>query len=268
MSAAAYRARSATELIDATFQLLRRNFAQFYTLAALLWVPVAIIPPLLVPGMQPGAPVDPSTLGTSLLIKFGVFAVLFLILSAILQTSMFYAASDAYLGRTVDTADVLKRGVRRAGIMAYGYVAQSFCVLFGFLLLIIPGIYVALALFAVPCVVALEKVDVGTALSRSWELSKGLKGHIFLTLFLAGVIYGVGGLIVSLVAMLAGGGLGHVSVLSQTLNALGTSLLVPVPVLTLTLLYYDARIRKEGYDIELMAQQVGGSAATTKPQPA
>jgi hypothetical protein len=32
-----------------------------------------------------------------------------------------------------------------------------------------------------------------------------------------------------------------------------------------TLLYYDARIRNEGYDIELMARSVGGAAA---PAPA
>jgi hypothetical protein len=268
VSAAAYRARSATELIDATFQLLRRNFAQFYTLAALLWVPLAIIPRLLAPNLQPGTPVDAPAVGASFFISFGVFFLLFIVLSAIFQTAMFYASSDAYLGRPVDTADVLKRGVRQAGLMAYGYFAQSLCIGLAFLLLIIPSIYVGLALFAVPCVIAIEHVDVGTALSRSWELSKGLKGHICLTLFLAGVIYGVGALIVGLVANLVAGGLGHVTILSQTVNALGTSLLVPVPPLALTLLYYDARIRKEGYDIELMAQQVGGSAATTKPQPA
>ena len=268
MSAAAYRARSATELIDATFQLLRRNFAQFYTLAALLWVPLAIIPRLVVPNLQPGAPVDASALGTSFFISFAVVFLLFIILSAIFQTAMFYASSDAYLGRAVDTADVLRRGVRRAGTMAYGYFAQSLCVGFAFLLVIIPGIYVGLALFAVPCVIAIEKVGVSTALSRSWELSKGLKGHICVTVFLAGVIYGVGALIVGFVANLVAGGLGHVTVLSETVSALGTSLLVPVPPLALTLLYYDARIRKEGFDIELMAQQVGGSGATANPQPA
>ena len=31
----------------------------------------------------------------------------------------------------------------------------------------------------------------------------------------------------------------------------------------MTLLYYDLRIRKEGYDIELMAQQIGGGGGGT-----
>ena len=270
MSAAAYRARSATELIDATFQLLRKNFPQFYTLAALFYVPIAIIPQLIIPaGFRSGDPAAVASLGTSFFIWFVVIFVLFIVLSAIFQTAMFYACSDAYLGRPVDIADVLRRAMRRAGAMAYGYFLQGFCVVLATLFFIIPGIYVGLALFAVPCVVAFEDIQVGSSLGRSSDLSKGLKGHIFLTMFLAGVIYAVAGVIIAILAYVVAGGFGKVTVLSQTVNALGTSLIVPMFPLALTLLYYDARIRKEGFDIELMAQQVGGpSAGATKPQPA
>ena len=265
MSAAAYRARSATELIDATFQLLRRNFGQFFTLAAMFYVPIAIIPKLLLPkDFQAGA-----LPGSGFFIAFGVFFFLFIILSAIFQTAMFYACSDAYLGLTVDIADVLKRAVRRAGTMAGGYFLQTLSIGISFLCFIVPGFYVMLALFAVPCVIAFESTDVFDAFSRSSQLSKGLKGHIFLTLLLAIVIYAVGGIIVSVVTVLVSGGVGHVTVLSQIVSALGSSLLVPLFPLALTLCYYDARIRKEGFDIELMAQQVAATGASaTKPQPA
>lgn len=265
MSAAAYRARSATELIDATFQIFRRNFTQFYTLAAMFYVPLAIIPRFFTPaaGYQPG-----EVPGAGYFTAFFVFLVLFLILSAIFQTAMYYACSDAYLGHPVDIADVLKRATRRAGSMFFALFLQGLCIGLAFIFLIIPGIYVAVVLFAVPCVTAFENVGGGASLSRAAQLSQGLRGHVFLTMFLVLVIYLVPAAIVALIANALAGGIGHVTVLSQTVSVLGTSLIFPLIPLALTLTYYDARIRKEGYDIELMAQQVGGITSATKPQPA
>jgi hypothetical protein len=52
-------------------------------------------------------------------------------------------------------------------------------------------------------------------------------------------------------------------------QALGLTLIVPIFPIVIVLVYYDTRIRKEGFDIELMAQQVGGAEpGTTNPQPA
>jgi hypothetical protein len=259
VSAAAYRARSATELIDALFQVLRRNFSQFFTLALMFYVPIAVVSRLFVPtSVAPAA--SPSA---AFFMAFFVFFFLFIILSAVFQTAMFYACSDAYLGRTVNLSDVLKRAVRRAGSMAYGYFLQGICVLPGFVLFVIPGIIIALILFAVPCVIAFENVPAAASLSRSSHLSSGLKGHIFLTLFLVFIVNSVGLVIVTAVSTLVAGGIGHVTALSQTVSVLGTSLLVPLLPLAVTMLYYDARIRKEGFDIELMAQQTGAVAAAT-----
>lgn len=270
MSAAAYRARSATELIDATFQLLRKNFPQFYTLAALFYVPIAVIPRLFTPtSLQSGDPAAVTSVGASFFVGFIVFVFLFVILSAIFQTAMYYACSDAYLGKPVDIADVVKRGIRHWGTMAGGFFLQGLAIGVATLFFIIPGIIVFTTLFAVPCVIAFENTAVLEAFSRSGQLSKGLKGHIFLTMLLAGAIYFVGAIIVYFIANLIAGGLGRTTVLSQTVITLGTSLIFPLLPLAITLLYYDARIRKEGFDIELMAQQVGGPAAeATKPQPA
>jgi hypothetical protein len=265
VSAAAYRARSATELIDATIQILRRNFATFYTLSALFTVPFYVIPPLLMPQSARGTVATPSVFSATALI---VFFLLFIVLSAIFQTALFLASSDAYLGKPVVVADAISRAMKRAAGMAVGYIYQSFAVGLASLLFLIPGIYVALGLFAMPCIIALEGLSAGDAASRSFELSKGLKGHVFLTGLVGLVIYIVGFLIVFTIAGLAGG-FGSQTLISQIISALGASALLPLGPITITLLYYDARIRKEGYDIELMAQQTGGPGAPpAKPQPA
>jgi hypothetical protein len=119
-----------------------------------------------------------------------------------------------------------------------------------------------------PCIIAIEGLTAGDAASRSFDLSKGLKGHVFLTGLVGFIIYIVGFFIIFFIAGLAGG-FGAQTLISQIIMALGASALLPLVPVTITLLYYDARIRKEGYDIELMAQQTGGPGAPpAKPQPA
>ncbi len=89
------------------------------------------------------------------------------------------ASSDAYLGKPVVVADAISRAMKRAPGMAWGYVYQSVAIGLASLLFIIPGIYVALGLFAMPCIIAFEGLSAGDAASRSFDLSKGLKGAFF-----------------------------------------------------------------------------------------
>jgi hypothetical protein len=226
-----------------------------------------VIPPLIMPQTARGVAAT-TTLSAFSITAFLLFFVLFIILSAVFQTALFLASSDAYLGRPVVIADALGRAMKRAGAMAVSYIYQSFAVGIATIFFIIPGIYVALGLFAMPCIVALEGLGASAAASRSFELSKGLKGHIFVTGLLGFLIYFVGLFIIFFIAGLVGG-FGGQAIISQIISALGASALLPLGPLAVTLLYYDARIRKEGYDIELMAQQVGGSGTNpAKPQPA
>lgn len=264
MSAAAYRARSATELIDATFQLLRRNAAAFYTLSAMFTIPNAILQALF---MRPAIVSTTQTLGAGAAGGLGGFFgyyVCALALGALFHTAMMILASDAYLGRPAVVADGIKQATSKWLMIFLAFIVTSVLVGLAFFALIVPGFYVALVLFAVPPVIIFENTDIGTAMSRSSTLSKGLKGHIFLTLLLAGLIYIVGLVIVIIVAAM----LIAISPYAQIIvQALGLTLIVPIFPIVAVLIYYDARIRKEGFDIELMAQQVGGAAAA-KPQPA
>jgi hypothetical protein len=259
VSAAAYRARSATELIDATFQILRRNAAPLFTLAALFAIPNAIAAAALLPATQ----VMPTT--TTLGATFGnslTYLVVLLVISAVTQTAMILASSDAYLGRPVDAADAVKRALPKALIMFVAYILTFIAIGIGFIFFIVPGTIVALAFFAVPCVIAIENADIGQAFSRSNNLSKGLKGHIFVTYLLGGLLVLVGSIIITVIANMGRGVSPTVQLIVQALLQI---LLVPIFPLIVTLVYYDARIRKEGYDIELMAQQVAGAPT---PQPA
>jgi hypothetical protein len=250
-------------LIDATFQLLRRNAAAFFTLSAMFTIPNTILQATF---MRPF--LQPQTLGAvgpglgGLL----VYSLCALALGALFQTAMMIATSESYLGRPVVVADGLKQAVPKMLTVFVAYVLTTVLVFAGAIAFFVGSIYVALLLFAVPAAIIFENVDIAKAISRSATLSKGLKGHIFLTLFLAGVIYFVGYVIVVIIA----GMLITISSYAQLIvQALGLTLIVPIFPIVIVLVYYDTRIRKEGFDIELMAQQVGGAEpGTTNPQPA
>jgi len=55
-------------------------------------------------------------------------------------------------------------------------------------------------------------------------------------------------------------GTGNSAYVSSILNSAVTILLSPVSAIAVTLLYYDFRIRKEGFDLEMLSRSVGGPA--------
>lgn len=114
------------------------------------------------------------------------------------------------------------------------------------------------ALSCAACVV--EDLPVWRSLKRSVFLSKGLRWRIFLLLLLVYVIEMI--LVTSLMAptfifLFRAHGQMSMGVLAYqlVLGFVVTALISPIYGIGLTVIYVDARIRKEGYDIELMMQQ-------------
>ncbi len=119
------------------------------------------------------------------------------------------------------------------------------------------------------CVV--ERKSAWESLQRSWKLSGGTRGRIFvlflLVVVLAMVLSMIGYipfLIIVGVSTAAGNGAQHataalvVAELVQFLvNFCVQTLLAPVSWIALVLFYFDQRIRKEGYDIEWMMALAG-----------
>jgi hypothetical protein len=126
----------------------------------------------------------------------------------------------------------------------------------GFVLLFIPSLYVIARLFASTQVIVLEGRGALEALGRSGELSKGLKLHILGTIGLVFVIY----LVLSFGIFLLAGLVGS-RVLTTVLEALYVIVAFPLLGLTSMLLYYDARIRAEAYDVELMTGALDAAQA-------
>jgi hypothetical protein len=248
-----FRPRSATELVDATVRLYRGNFAAFLTLSAALYVPLQVIAWIL-----------PATFSTG--IASLVTLPLTLAWGAAWYTIIIAFVGELYTTGTADIASAIKRGLVR---MTPALGASALCLLgvfLGFIALIIPGFILLLMWFAIPATVLFEDLDPIAALQRSAALSRNVKGHIATCFFILGLLTGA----IGLLAALIGGGLAlllnvgsteNKLELVQVISTLCNIFLGALTPIMATLLYFDARIRNEGYDIELMARRVGGTAA-------
>jgi hypothetical protein len=118
------------------------------------------------------------------------------------------------------------------------------------------GLYAFAAMFAVPATVVLEGRGALDGLRRSRELSRGLKPRIIGALGVPMLGF--------LVFQLFIGGLGTLlpgpSAISLLFEQAITIAVYPIIAVIATLLYYDARIRKEGFDIEVMAAELEPAA--------
>lgn len=104
-----------------------------------------------------------------------------------------------------------------------------------------------------------EDLGVNASLRRSKQLAAGHKGRIFLALLLVYVLQMVAGGIQLPFLMLAGRARGaeHVLLLAieLVLGFVATTLVTPVASIALCLIYVDERVRREGYDIEVLMQR-------------
>ncbi|CAN5784108.1 hypothetical protein BH11GEM1_BH11GEM1_11660 [soil metagenome] len=249
MASTALRPRSATEIVDAAFQILRAHYGQFVMCAALAFLPWLIIQLVFLGDPQQLADANPWIAVVALLGLWMTFA----LMSAVIVS----CASQAYLGDAVDVAAAVRRAVPRLP-RVMGVALLRYLLLFlGLLCLLVGALYVAARFFALMPSVILEGATVTQAFRRSSALSRGRKLHILNTLGLVAIIYWAIAIGIMVVAAFTGS-----SVVQAVAGATYTMLVYPVIAITECLLYYDARIQAEGLDIELMTRELGAAPVT------
>ena len=244
MADLALRPRSATEIVDAAFQLYRRDAAQYVLLAGLAYAPWLVIR-LLALGAEGGrtdaeAAILPGPL--EIVATVGEFLA-FSLMSAIVVR----VGADVYHGRALDAAAATRDVLPRLPAVIVASFVQFVLVIVGFVLLVVPALYVIARYFAITQAIVLEEHAAFGALRRSSELSKGRKLHVLGTMGLVFLIYLVLGFGVFFIAELTGS-----RVVTTVVEALYVIVAFPLVGLASMLLYYDARIRAEGYDVEVM----------------
>jgi len=256
------RPLSLSELLDRTFFLYRKHF--------ILFVGIIAIPQLAVLGVQIGGAalrLRGSMIAAALGTLVGVVVNLIALTASHAATVM--AVSDVHLERptSIGAAFAAIKG-RLLGVMGIMF-GVGLGIFIGLLLLIIPGIYLALAWSLAIPVTVLEGTGLNDTVTRSSFLTKGDRGRVFVIYLLLVILEWVVMFIIQFPLLLVVGIIGirdpvqaqgWMTIFSSIGAFLSTSLVGPLLTIGLTLIYYDERVRKEGFDLQLMMATLQSSA--------
>lgn len=171
------------------------------------------------------------------------------------------AISDAYLDQPVGLSSSLRFAARRLGALLWMAILMWVLLTLAFIALVIPGIWLYAAWSVATPALLIEGVRGQRALGRSRELVRGRWWPVAGVLVVAGVMTTlVSGAItgVLLAIVLTGGGSAFYAVVVVSLASAVTGILTrPFQAAVATVLYYDLRVRREGYDVQLLAEQLG-----------
>lgn len=286
-----FRARSNAEILDAAFEIYRRHFTIFLAVGVVAALPMALVEytSLSVLGGQRGAAAVAGISATSIAavqVMMLVAYVVTLFITPFTEGITVTTAARAYRGEPVELGDAVRAVFARPVAVLLAYWARFFLIfavamaaalvggivaflfsavskalgalLIFALVIVVLGAMVVIwkRYFAVIPVLLVEDKRVADSMSRSRALAEGNGARIVLLI----------GLVI-LVSMFIGMMLGGIAaalvsgVVGALLYLFCVALVNQFAGVVLTLLYFDLRIRKEGYDIELLASSLDAAPA-------
>lgn len=251
MTLAELRPLSTGEILDNAFGLYRRHFAPLVVIVLV----VSAVPTILELYVQAsgGFFVRP--------VLWMLIGLLNIVLSAIGTAAAVFIVSDSYLGRPVDPWDALSRAVPYIARIVVLSILTTLVVGLGFMFFLVPGvIFLSALVISTQALVLEENRSPIEAMGRSWQLTKGFRWKVLALVVVTAIIVFIPSIaLVSVASFLATGPavLTDLSIgwsLALVLGAVVQLLLYPLMYSVLTVLYYDLRVRKEGFDLEVLAQ--------------
>lgn len=283
MSVPVLRPLGIGEILDVAIKITTRHWWTLVRIVLVVVVPLELLSALidisaadgvLTAGGNPGFD-DSGEIDTDALWRFIAAVATAFMVSLLAQTiatgACFKAVADAYLGRDPSWRHSLRETLRRLHSIVFVSVLAYSLGALGLIACIVPGIWLFVSwTVAVPALLT-EDVKGLKALRRSFGLVRNFWWRTFALVFLG-----------SLLASIIGAALvGALSALTLTLesevaiaaaNVVATIVagLVTTPfVAAMTIvLYIDLRVRKEGFDLALLAERFGEPGITfTVPLP-
>lgn len=266
--------RSGGKILDLGFNIYFGNLVKLLLASAVIAIPLGIV----LIGLNVAAFAEPGPtdelglveIGSTIkrvdydyfnlmqFIGIGVTAIAYLLIIGASYT----AANDAYFSRPVSVGGSVGVAMRRFHSLLWVSLLTGIAVVLGLLALIV-GAIVVWVLLSVGIPALLDEDLRGTkALRRSWNLVRNNGWRTFLVLFVAGIFTGLVQFLAELAAS-AANGLAEDQielwvVIVESLSALGFAFSASFTAVIVTVIYYDLRIRKEGFDIELMTSRLDG----------
>jgi hypothetical protein len=255
------RARSIGEMMDGALQIYRDNLRLLLTLSIVIYGPMyAISDGVMYMGgaAQGGVQAAKAVLTTSF-----VSLPVFLLAYVLGRLAFTVAIVRAFRGETCRVRDALAQALNKFWpalgsdmILGLGTWVCSIA-------LVIPGLLFFFNRLLNVQAIVVEGKGAVASLSRSKELVRGAGyrgtwAWFFTSLLTAAVSFGFTAVIPGSVPWLA----------KQALAAIPYLVLAPLAPAVLTLAYFDSRVRKEGFDLSVLAEQTLGVPRPPSAEPA
>lgn len=257
----------AGEILNAAVGLYRRNPREIWKIVAVIVVPLAVIQQVITAASLPaGIHVHNGTLqassGAAAGSSAGLIAEIALSFIGLVMVNGALALClvDSYLGRALSWSQALEATRRRLAPLLWVAIIGGIAAAVAFVVLIVPGIWLAVMwAVAVPAVM-LEPVNGLQALARSAALVRGRWWATFGVLLLALVMLLAVQLAIALIVSAIESGLRVDSLtvvlaLSAVQFVIASLIIYPLVGGVIAVLYVDLRMRRDGVDIERLAER-------------
>jgi hypothetical protein len=279
MAALDLRPLSLGELLDRTFSLYRKHFFLFVGIAAIPYsfffiinLAFSLLPMFAGAAssvrMQSSSFVAAAAGGVVLAIVAiiaGAVAFLFSVGATV------HAVSEIYMGRETSIRASL-RWVRDKAVTIFGVLFLSgLLMIAGFIALFFPGVYLMCRICVATPAALLEDLAPAASIRRSFDLTRDFAGRAFMIYMLYfTMVWGIVAVfqLPFLVLMTVSAKNTQLVVLWTVLMQVGhfiaSALVAPVSTIGFALFYYDLRVRKEAFDLQMMIQSIGTDPATAQ----
>jgi hypothetical protein len=270
MATADLRPMTLGEVLDRTFTLYREHFLLFVGIAALPNLVMLLFrfgALLFMRATADGAAPKFSSPGILDSIVAGAFgsAILLMILVGITQAATISAVSELFLGRETNVRDAYSNAKGHILTVIGIMILTGLATFIGLIFLIIPGIYLACRLAVSVPVSVVESDSPVSSMERSMELTKGYAGQMFLLFLLVVALTYVVAIILQFPVMfftITAAMAKHevstgVMAYSYIADFVSQAVVGPIGTISAALMYYNLRVRKEGFDIQHLMNSLG-----------
>jgi hypothetical protein len=267
------RPLSIGEILDVGFRLFRERFRTLMACVLVPVVPLSILSTIVV-GVIDDTAYDvnaPARESSSADVANLIDNLLGGAAAAIAIAACFRVISSAYLGQRADAGESLRYGLSRLIPLVAAYLAISIGVGLGLVALVVPGIFLAVKWSMTFPVIVAERAGAFQAMRRSWELTRGrwwrVCGALLVVVLISFVLAFV--ILVAFGAAIASSdsiseALFAILITAATIGVL--TVLYPLTAAVVTVVYYDLRVRNEGFELQQLARASAFGAAPERPE--
>ena len=275
------------EILDAAIKLYRSQWRRFMAIVAIALVPITFLQVFLTREISsPFA--EPATtsgeINSSVLVSVVLSLIEALVVQPFLVAAVAKASADVYLGHAVHVGPTFRFAVSKIHSILWITIllvlaivvpsvvlvaialqaSEGLAIVVGLVLVVIAIVVFIRFLFG-STVLVVEGRKGSKALGRSWRLARGSFWKVFGTFLLAAILSSIVQGILSIPGGVAFAAIGPAG---WPFYAIGVSLaaIVTTPFTTLitVLLYFDLRIRKEAFDLEVMARELSAQEMSAR----